>query len=415
MKLESLKNKKILIVGYGIEGKATYKFLQKYFPSQKIGIADKNNDANYLELQKQYDIAIKSPGIHKSKITIPYTTATNLFFSEVKGVTIGITGSKGKSTTASLLYTILKQAGKKVHLVGNIIHKMSSVGNPMLIELMKENTKDDIWICELSSYQLDDITYSPHIAVITSFFPEHLDYHGSLEQYWEAKKKIILFSKDSDIFVYNPSFEKLKILAKETKATPVPYEDLPFAASLIPVPGKHNVDNVRATVTVAHILDIDKEVIKNAVKSYIGLPHRMENIGTFNGITFYDDAIATTPEATIQAIVSLESIETIFLGGQDRGFDFSELAKVISESHINTIVFFPDSGETIYKEIQKKTNKKYTVLKTKNMEEAVKFSYNHTPKGGGVLLSTASPSYSVWKNFEEKGTLFKEYVKKFAR
>src|SRR5438105_7261269 len=136
MTLEELRKKKILIIGYGVEGKATETFLKHNFPDVTIGIADQSQGENYLELQKNYDLAIKSPGIQKEKITIPYTTATNIFFANVKGMTIGVTGSKGKSTTASLIYSILKKAGKSVHLVGNITHKLDPIGSPMLSELI---------------------------------------------------------------------------------------------------------------------------------------------------------------------------------------------------------------------------------------------------------------------------------------
>src|SRR5438105_9328913 len=151
MTLEELRKKKILIIGYGVEGKATETFLKHNFPDVTIGIADQSQGENYLELQKNYDLAIKSPGIHKSKITIPYTTATNIFFANVKGITIGITGSKGKSTVSYLIYTILKKANKDVHLVGNITHKLDTIGEPMLSALMRSNSDNDIWVCELSS------------------------------------------------------------------------------------------------------------------------------------------------------------------------------------------------------------------------------------------------------------------------
>ncbi len=410
MKLSDLKNKKILIVGFGVEGKVTYAFLKKHFPKATIGIADAHDDPHYLDKQKDYDIAIKSPGIHKSKITIPYTTATNIFFANVKGLTIGVTGTKGKSTTATLIFSILKQAGKKVFLLGNITHKLQDFGKPLLSELDQDD-EDTIYICELSSYQLDDIKYAPDISVFTNFFPEHMDFHGSVDKYWKAKKKIIAYANSDDFFVYNPDATIVAKLATKTKAKSIPFvESLSFPDKIIPLLGKHNFDNVRAAVTVAKILGISDKTITNAIASFKSLPHRMEKIGTYHSITFYDDAISTTPQSTIYAIETLKNIGTLFLGGQDRGYDFSELAKIIVKYHITNLVLFPDSSKKILKAIQKIYQGPLHILETANMHEAVSFAYSYSPKGSIALLSTASPSYSVWKNFEEKGKLFREEV-----
>ncbi len=416
MKLEDLKDKKILIIGYGVEGKATENFLKKIVPNATIGIADKTLEESYLKKQSQFDLAIKSPGIHSSLVTIPYTTATNIFFENVKGTTIGVTGSKGKSTTSSLIFAILQKAGKKVHLVGNITHKLDDIGKPMLTGLLSSNTPEDIWVCELSSFMLADIEYSPHISVFTSFFPEHMDYHKKIENYWEAKARIISQAKPTDFFVYNPEFEQLIYLARESKAKNIPFiSDLPFSKDNVPLIGEHNIANTKAAVTVTQILKIPDRIISLAVKDFKALPHRLENVGTYNSITFYDDAISTTPESAIQAIKAIENIGTIFLGGQDRGFDFKNLARVIVDEDIQNMVLFPETGEKIFAEIQKISKTQFNVLNTTDMKEAVEFAFINTPKGTACILSTASPSFSVWKNFEEKGNLFKKWVRELGK
>jgi UDP-N-acetylmuramoylalanine--D-glutamate ligase len=168
------------------------------------------------------------------------------------------------------------------------------------------------------------------------------------------------------------------------------------------------VENIKAAVAVAEVLKISKKSIKEGIEKFQSLPHRLELVGEFQGIKFYDDAISTTPESTIAAINSLNNVETIFLGGLDRGYDFVKLAGVIDKSKIRNIVFFPDSGKKIEESLQKKSKKKYQTLHTKNMAEAVKFATANTKTGGICLLSTASPSYSLWKNFEEKGNQFKK-------
>ncbi|HEX8965394.1 MAG TPA: UDP-N-acetylmuramoyl-L-alanine--D-glutamate ligase [Patescibacteria group bacterium] len=415
MRLTDLENKKILLVGYGTEGKATELFLKDVFPNINITIADKSMGEDYLAKQSEFDLAIKSPGVQKSLLTIPYTTATNLFFQNVKGTTIGITGSKGKSTTSSLIYTILKQADKKVHLVGNITHKEDKIGSPMLSELLVSNTPEDVWVVELSSFMLDDIVYSPHVSVFTSFFPEHMDYHKTVENYFEAKSHIIEQATANDFFVYNPHSPELQSLANISKAKSIPFiSQLPFDEKDIPLVGEHNKENVRAAVTVAQILEIPTEIIHTAVTNFHSLPHRLENVGTFKDVTFYDDAISTTPQSTIEAIKALPTIGTMFLGGQDRGYNFFELAQVIADADIENIVLFPESGEKIFNEISKVSTKQYNVLRTKSMEEAIAFAYKNTPRNTICLLSTASPSYTVWKNFEEKGNLFKKYARELA-
>lgn len=407
MKIQELANKKILVAGVGIEGQATLRFLRHYFPHAVIGTADQKDGPDYLDKQNIYDIVIKSPGIQKKLIHVPYTTATNIFFATVKGMTIGVTGTKGKSTTASLIYDILKKAGKRVQLGGNI-------GKPLLDELLVDNAPDAIYVCELSSYQLDDIRYSPHISVFINIFPEHMNYHGTVENYFTAKKRIVEYATDNDYFVFNPQYPQLVQLAKETKAQSVPcIEVLPFPEADIPLIGQHNKDNVRAAVTVGTILHIQPEIMKDAVKSFQSLPHRLQNIGTYSNVTFYDDAISTIPESTIQAIKSLKKIGTILVGGQDRGYDFRQLVQTIIQYNIPNVIYFPESGNKIAVLLKDK-NTSISLFPSDNMEDAVKLCYKHTSPGTVCLLSCASPSYSLWKNFEEKGDLFQQFVKKFS-
>ncbi|MDO8739967.1 MAG: UDP-N-acetylmuramoyl-L-alanine--D-glutamate ligase [Candidatus Woesearchaeota archaeon] len=396
--------KNVLILGYGREGKITEKYIKKNYPNLKIGVADIKLDKNYLKKQKDYDMAIKSPGIPKSFVKINYTTATNIFFSEIKELgnkTIGITGSKGKSTTARLIYFILKESGKNVRILGNI-------GEPMLKVFLEPIKKDQIFVLELSSYQLDDINFSPNIAVVTNLFKEHMDYHLGAENYYLAKQNIINFQSKNDIFVYNPKYKKLVSWAKESYSKTIPFvRNIPLENLNIPLIGEHNKENIRAAITVAKIFKVPDSVIKRAIENFSGLPHRLEFVGEFAGIKFYDDGSSTNPESAISAIKSLKNIDTIFLGGQDRGYDFSQLEKTIKKYKIRNIVLFPDSGNKILK-----SQRNLNVLHTSKMEEAVKFAYKNTKKGSICLLSGGSPSYSLWKDFEDKGNQFKLMVKK---
>ncbi|MFH1142537.1 MAG: UDP-N-acetylmuramoyl-L-alanine--D-glutamate ligase, partial [Candidatus Uhrbacteria bacterium] len=312
--------KNVLLLGYAKEGQAVSRFIKKKFPTLKVGIADKNNDPYYLEKQADYDLVIKTPGISKEQVYRPYTTGTNMFFSQISNQTIGITGTKGKSTTTSLIYAILKEAGKPVRLLGNI-------GNPMLGYLLGRVDPKDILVIEFSSYQLDDIEFSPNIAVALNLFSDHLDYHGSIEQYYQAKQNIVKYQNESDLFIYNPKQPRFVTWAKQARSESIsflkgktPVRASEFPSSLI---GQHNQENIQAAITVARQFGIKDAVIKRALKKFKPLPHRLELVGEFKDIRFYDDAISTTPESTIAAIKSLQKVDTIFLGGQDRGYDFS--------------------------------------------------------------------------------------------
>lgn len=407
MKLSALANKKILVVGMGIEGVATVRFLNRHFPHAEIGVTDQKDGPEYLAKQGDYDLAIKSPGIQKNLIRIPYTTATNIFFANTKGMVIGTTGTKGKSTTSSLIYEILKTINNHVHLCGNI-------GKPLLDELRVNVDENDMYVVELSSYQLDDILFSPHISVFINIFPEHMNYHGSLRNYVAAKKNIVQSATRRDYFVYNPAFPELARLSRETKAHAIPFvQELPFPDATIPLLGAHNRDNVRAAVTVGQLLNVPTEVMRVAVANFKPLPHRLQNIGIYKGITFYDDAISTTPESTMVALESLKPIGTILVGGLDRGYEFHKLAEEIIRHGVSNVIYFRDTGLKIAALIKEKSQMT-EVFPAEDMETAVRLSFQYTPKGAICLLSCASPSYSLWKNFEEKGDLFQKFVKQYG-
>ncbi|MGB2791036.1 MAG: UDP-N-acetylmuramoyl-L-alanine--D-glutamate ligase [Candidatus Moraniibacteriota bacterium] len=394
--------KNVLILGYGREGKETERYLKQYKPHLDIGIADKSLDASYLDQQKGYDIAVRTPGISRRLVTIPSTTATNIFFSRVRNLTIGVTGTKGKSTTASLIDSILRAAGRKSRLLGNI-------GQPLLSALLAPLDPETVIVAELSSYQLEDIQYSPHIAVVLNLFSDHMDYHGNVESYHEAKRNILRFQNERDFAVYNGHDEKLSAWVSQGSAKAIRFDILEnevYESSLL---GTHNAENICAAVAVAHLLNIPEEAIREGIRTFVPLPHRLERVGKFRGVTFYDDAISTTPESTQAALEAIPNVSTIFLGGEDRGYDFCGLEQTIRECGVKNIVLFPESGKRILS-----STDGVTVLETRSMEEAVRFAYEKTPTGSTCLLSTASPSYSLWKNFEQKGDEFQQWVRKLG-
>lgn len=458
MGLKKILRKKIVILGFGLEGQSAFKFLRILDKKMQIIICDKKNASdfkktapktvledkntkfylgkNYLDCLKTAEAIIKSPGISilktkeiqkAQKSGTILTSTTNLFFENIKGKIIGVTGTKGKSTTASLIYNILKNAKFKIYLCGNI-------GNPAL-NYLKYDSKNTYFIMELSSYQLEDLKQSPDIAVFTSFFTDHLDYHGSLEKYFKAKTNILLPKTKA---VYNFKSEKIKkFLKKDKKNIFYPYNNKTnyisknnflmlnnkkiFSLDSLKLKGAHNKENILAATKVALILKVNPEIIKKSILDFKGLEHRLENIGKFKKISFYNDSASVTPESTIQAIKALgnKNIGTIILGGLDRGYNFDKLAKIILKAEIKNIIFFKNSDKNIWKSLKKiylKSNKKYLLpkqTKVKNMRDCVQQCFKITSQKKICLLSPASPSYLSFKNFKDRGNQFKAEIKKF--
>jgi len=437
MTLENLKNKKVLILGLGREGIDSFLFLRKLFPHKVLGVGDRQtkiknlmeNDKkikwhlgeNYLKALKNYDIIIKSPGIpiHLSEIEKAFrekrvTSQTEIFFENCPGKIVGVTGTKGKSTTATLIYKILKEGGLKVHLVGNI-------GKPVLNLLFSARPKD-IYVYELSSHQLYNLKKSANIAVFLNIYPEHLDYYKNFQEYANAKANITRYQKKCDDYlIYNSRNKIVREIAKKSKAKKIPIPTCLICnvkQKEIPLKGGFNLQNVGAAIEVGKIFRIKKEKIKKAIKNFKPLPHRLELIGTFKGITFYNDALSTIPETAILAMEALgKRVQTIFLGGFDRKIDFKKLAKfILKNKNIKNLILFPTTGEKIWKEIlglvrNRGVPKHFFV---NNMPDAVKIAYQNTQKGKICLLSCASTSFSIFRDYKEKGNLFKKYVKKFA-
>lgn len=412
MKIKELENKKVLILGIGREGLDTLAYLKKVFPKKIFAIADQKEELDnktkkavigmdlflgedYLKNVNDFDVIIKSPGIPFFKYKDKLTSQTELFFDNCPSKIIGITGTKGKSTVASLLHSMIKGS----YLVGNI-------ETPSLSFLSKAKA-DDIFVYELSSHQLMNLKKSPHIAVFLNIYPEHLDYYKNFEEYFSAKKNIYKYQEKSDYLIFNPEIDP------KTKANKIEINIKDFANFL-----KDNqqfleithIDNLIAVLNVAKLLNISEKEIINALNKYKRLPHRLEFVGEFKGIRFYDDSIATIPEAAVYAIGSLgDDVETIILGGLDRGIKYDKLVKRIKKSNIKNIIAFPDSGEKIVRNIRSR------IYKVDNMEDAVDLAYKHTTKGKICLLSPASPSFNLFKDYKERGDLFKEYVNEKAK
>ncbi|MSR87228.1 UDP-N-acetylmuramoyl-L-alanine--D-glutamate ligase [Candidatus Peribacteria bacterium] len=438
MTIQDLSGKKICILGYGKEGQAMLKAIEKYAPSAEVTIADKDPEtcntqhttqlgSDYLKKLQRFDIIIKSPGIpHQAEFDAvkgKVTSSTQIFLDSIADTgarVVGVTGSKGKSTTSSLIFEMLKASGEDVFLIGNIGEPaISHLGDAKPGEYRGDRSRT-IFVMEMSSYQLADLTVSPPIAVLTSFFPEHLDYHGSLEAYKEAKKHISQFQPKDGVILYSASSDDALEIAKESPGTHIPFspDECPLPISDTHLLGDHNRSNIAAAWKVGIRLGVPNEVMLKVIREFKGLPHRLQSLGVHHGIEWIDDAISTTPESTIAALDALgDRVETIILGGQDRGNDFTELAKRLKTSAVKTVILFPGSGPRIRKSLEevKSTTK---IIEAKSMETAVKAAKDNLatrkpqPVTPIVLLSTASPSYNMFKNFEEKGEAFAKSIKK---
>lgn len=400
MMLEKLKDKKIVILGFGREGKDTLLFLKKLFPKKKIGIVDQKFGKDYLKKLGNYDVIIKSPGIpwkllenydrcRKSQVI---TTQTEIFFENCPGMIIGVTGTKGKSTTAFWIYQTLKKAGLKAHLIGNI-------GEPVLSSFLIRAKPYDIFVYELSSFQLTNLKKGPHIAVLLNIYPEHLDYYRNFNEYVQAKAKIAKYQTKKDFLIYSSQSLIVGKIAKKSKA------------KKIPIRGKYYELNRAAAKAVAKIFNVPLP------KKFESLPHRLELIGKFKGIEFYNDSLSTIPETAIEALDFLgDKVETMILGGFDRGLNFKKLAERISKSRIKTLILFPTTGQRIWQALMGLRHPSFTRhFSVNNMEEAVKIAYQYTSKGKICLMSPASPSFGVFKDYADRGESFRKYVKKYDK
>jgi UDP-N-acetylmuramoylalanine--D-glutamate ligase len=476
MKLSELREPAVLILGLGREGQSTWRFLRALFPGKILGVADRlslaelpreaadlvRGDAraklhlgpDYLKSLAQYDVIVKSPGI---PVTLPeyaaavasgkrITSQTDLFFSNCPGKIVGVTGTKGKSTTASLIHAILKQAGRKAFLFGDPgaraldLRKVFLVGNigAPALDLLSQADAESVIIYELSSHQLEGLRRSPHIAVLLNIVPEHLDYYESFAQYVAAKENIARYQRSHDWLVYDAdhpipreiawrspgqrfacSLESLVVPGCAVVGDWIEYAlgdewEGKFAVREVPLPGRFNLLNVAAAVGVARLLGVEPGEIVEAVRAFRPLEHRLERVGTYGGITYYNDAIATVPEATIAALDTLgDDVETILLGGADRHLDFSHLAERLLQSNVNTVILFPPTGRRIWQAIcaqEPGASGRFDHFFVQSMEEAVALAKQHTAERKICLHSPASPSFGLFRDYRDRGEQFKQLV-----
>lgn len=448
-----LRGDSFLIVGYGREGKSVHNFLRQRHPHARIGIADRAGSSpgeersentpvfsgdSYLSSAASFGTVIRSPGVSIREIqphlgpTTHLTSATNIFFAECPGKIVGITGTKGKSTTSSLTAAILSKAIPDVRLVGNI-------GTPML-DLLEGATPETVFVVELSSYQLEDLRRSPHISILLNIVPEHLDYHGGFDHYRNAKLNIARHQSPTDILLFNEGnalltestrlFQGQRGCFRESRsdsalvvvqdgeivvrgATP-PKSILPVKE--LPLLGRGNLQNTLAAITCGVALGATPDQIREGIRSFKPLEHRLEFVAERFGISFYNDSLSTIPEALAHALEALgERVETIIAGGFDRGVDMTPVGPAIAASKLKNVILFPTTGEKIWQAVVKaKPLGEYKRIDVDTMEDAVQAAYDLTSPGKVCVMSPASSSFSVFRDYRERGERFKDAVKSLS-
>lgn len=431
-----IRGEKVLILGFGREGKSSFHFIKKHFPQIDISVADRNQgldksetlkigDENlflgddYLEAIQNFNVIIKSPGISITAVQKKYKdkiwlSQTGLFLEAYHRQIIGITGTKGKSTTSSLIHHILKCAGTYSILVGNI-------GQPPFDLIDQINPETHI-VFELSANQLEFVNHAPHIAILLNLFQEHLDYFGSIEKYFDAKMNIVKLQEAGDVFIFDSGNknigEQLKPIALKPKVFSFNENDngqivssnailKKIEFSNYKLKGRHNLKNITAAALACISAGVGIEEIISGVEAFSPLEHRLEFVGNYCGIDFYNDSISTIPESTVEAVKTIKNIQTLILGGFDRGIDYTFLLNFLSTSSALTLIFTGPAGKRMMAE--------YQALKDKNQQIYFIEQFNDmsnllqkTEKGKACVLSPAASSYDQFNDFEERGRAFKK-------
>jgi UDP-N-acetylmuramoylalanine--D-glutamate ligase len=426
------RGKKIALVGFGIENKAAF----TYFKNRGaiITIHDQTEDLKtppeiktvlgkeYLNGLDAYDLVVRSPSIPPEKLveSKALTTAVKEFFANCPATIIGITGTKGKGTTATLMAKMLEIDGKSVYLGGNI-------GVPVLSFLDKLKPQDYV-VLELSSYQLADLNKSPHIAVCLAISTDHLAFHGNQETYVEAKTNIFRYQEVTDVAVYHKLNPESARAATYSLGQKRPYFDKSWAnieggwiwlgeqkicrTSDVGLLGAHNLENIAAAINAVGDLVNDSTVLVKVIQEFKGLPHRLEPVSNINERLFINDSFASAPEATIAAINSFNTGKVLIWGGYDKSLDYKKSAKAISETNVSRVVLIGQTADRMKQELEICGYQKATIVRG-DIKDIVKAAYEKSQPGDVILFSPGASSFDMFKNFEDRGDQFKQVVKSF--
>lgn len=398
------------ILGLGREGLSTLKFLKKQ--NIKPDILDAKLDKNYLGKIKDHKVVFRTPGfprlhpklLETEKKGALVTSNTKLFFDLCPAKIIGVTGTKGKTTTSFLIFGILKKKfGKRVFQIGNF-------GKPAL-DILPKLDKNSLVVFELSSFQLQDLNKSPHVAVITNVTLDHMDpagkfgpaTHQTAKEYFKAKMNIISRQKSGDFAIINPSLKnRVERTGQGRKIFPAPLQ------VKTRLKGRHNLENIALAATVGKIFKVSGKKIAEAVRRFKSIEHRLEFVKKVNGISFYNDSAATNPEATLAALKSFEEPIHLILGGSDKGLDYKKLARYISKNkNVRSVALIGQIKDKLRKLIANKKAKDFKTIK-----DAVLYLFKKSDKNEVVLLSPGAASFDMFKSYARRGNEFKRLMRK---
>ncbi len=435
MKIKQLENKKLAIFGYGREGQSILRAIRRQLPAQPICILNDTpitlhephtevcSGAAVAARLRDFDLVIKSPGIslYRPDIVdakaagVQFSSATRLWFSEHESAkAVCVTGTKGKSTCTSLSAHLLRAAGLRVALGGNI-------GTPLFD--LPDTPAPDVWILELSSYQTSDFEADPSISLLLNLFPEHLDWHGNIDVYFHDKLNLlrqtkrglkILNAQDANTQRYTQDLEDCEYFNHKAgfhhNAQGIYQGDKRLLSlSELPIAGAHNASNVCAALTLVQALGVEVQSCLAALSSFQSLPHRLSVLGEKNGIGYIDDSISTTPQSSLAAVQAFPDVFiTLLLGGYERGLDWTELAEYARNRPIQAIITLPDNGYRIARVLRQHclANGVPHIHEARDLAAAVATAQAITPIGGLVILSPGAPSYGRFANFQERGEQF---------
>lgn len=460
--LGKIKNQKVGLLGLGEENLALTGFLVK--AGARVVICDQKQKGElgdyyhkvqpfpvqfrlgplYLDHLKDFKMVFRTPGlpylnpkIQAAKIAgVEISSQIKLFFELCPCPIIGITGTKGKGTTASLIYDILMRKSeirnskfekRNIYLAGNI-------GNPP-IAFLDKLTKDDLVILELSSFQLQDLDRSPHIAVVLDIKIDHLDYHADEKEYLEAKRNLVRYQTKKDFAVINADYftsiefgsltnGEVYWFSRRKSIDQGAYwlndflylrtnnqENSVIKKSHLQLRGEHNLENIAAAAITGYLAGADLNSIKKVITDFKGLKHRLEFIKNVKGISFYNDSFSTTPETTMAALNSFSEPIVLLVGGSEKGADYAKLGEAIAQSSVKTIINIGQTGQKIIKKIPSSSEIEI-IDKIHPLEQAVQLAVQKANKGEVVLLSPASASFDQFKNYKQRGEIFITEVEK---
>lgn len=405
-----LQDRRILIAGYGREGKSSERLIRQLLPDADIAIVE-GNDNIRREAARGYDLIIKSPGIPTFVLEDccdlnTVTSQTDLFLQVYHDQTVGITGTKGKSTTTNVTAALLRRRYPDTIMAGNM-------GIP-LFDIIPQIGEGVPIVCEFSCHQLENIKRAPHVGVVLNLYQEHLDHYHSYMDYQMAKLQVALKQGKDDHFIYGTGSVDLDDRIREhqfaNRPVPVGLEDIDEVVRMQPLlQGNHNMVNMTIAMRIARIYGVEEQDIHEVIHTFSGLEHRLELVGTYHGITFYNDSISTIPEACIAACKALKQVDTLILGGFDRGIEYGTLSDYLGEAGIRNLVFVGEAGRRIREGYKGDAN----ILMENDYARIVPWCFEHTAQGKICLMSPAAASYDAFRNFEERGSIFKDMVRKF--